>query len=239
MLYGYGTFHSQHFAGDGNSHARIETERGMDYAERLVAILSIASFGITERVSERGEKAARIGVVLYGEGEIDYLLAEEKCTTSIATKTTPSCLGGIWRRWRLTAGGFRKVSPSLPETKSDLCSVIRRVCTMPDLSVRPLQRPLEKKEVRPLSKWSWFSSGQEDDRHIRLIYSGVVRYEIRGKRERLGWHDSFHGDIYTHEVRVGDTGGVVHEILFRSDSTIEVECVDFRVDDEIRKQPIV
>ena len=71
--------------------------------------------------------------------------------------------------------------------------------------------------------------------NMRLIIEGG-RYEIHGKQERLGWHDSFHGDIYTHEVRVGDAGGVVHEILFASDSTIEIECVDFRVDDEIHEQ---
>jgi hypothetical protein len=79
-------------------------------------------------------------------------------------------------------------------------------------------------------------AGQQGDRHIRLSYRRVARYEIRGRQERLGWHDSFHGDIYTHEVRVGDTGGVVHEILFASDSTIEIECVDFRVEDEIHEQ---
>jgi len=78
--------------------------------------------------------------------------------------------------------------------------------------------------------------GQDGDRRIRLNYRSVARYEIRGTRERLDWHESFHGDIYTHEVRVGDSGGVVHEILFESDSTIEIECVDFRVDDEIHKQ---
>jgi hypothetical protein len=78
-------------------------------------------------------------------------------------------------------------------------------------------------------------AGQDGDRHIRLSYRGVARYEIHGKRVRLGWHDSFHGDIYTHEVRVGDAGRAVHEILFASDSTIEIECVDFRVDDEIHE----
>jgi hypothetical protein len=79
-------------------------------------------------------------------------------------------------------------------------------------------------------------AGQEGDRLIRLRYDGVSRYEIRGKQERFCWHDTFHGDIYTHEVRVGDAGSVVHEILFKSDFIIEIECVDFRVEDEIYPQ---
>lgn len=74
--------------------------------------------------------------------------------------------------------------------------------------------------------------GQQGDRNIRLRYHNVARYNVRGVRERLGWHDSFHGDIYTHEVRLGDDGRFVHEILFASGSLIEIECSDFRVTDE-------
>ena len=75
--------------------------------------------------------------------------------------------------------------------------------------------------------------GQQGDRHIRITYREVERYEIRGKKGELGSHDSHHGDIYTHEVRVGESGGVVHEVLFASGSVIETECADFQVQDEI------
>ena len=75
--------------------------------------------------------------------------------------------------------------------------------------------------------------GQQGDRYIRITYQNVARYEIRGKQEQLGSHDSFHGDVFTHEVRIGEIAGVVHEVLFASGSTIEIECLDFQVQDEI------
>jgi hypothetical protein len=75
--------------------------------------------------------------------------------------------------------------------------------------------------------------GQQHDRQIRLIYHGVVRYEIHGTTEEGRYHDTFHGDIYTHEVRVSVAGRVIHELLFVTGSRLEVECLDFEVRDDL------
>lgn len=73
--------------------------------------------------------------------------------------------------------------------------------------------------------------GQRHDRRIRLSYRGVQRYEIHGARGE--YPESFHGDLYTHEVRVSAAGHVIHELLFVTGAGIEIECSEFAVRDEL------
>ena len=69
--------------------------------------------------------------------------------------------------------------------------------------------------------------GREGDRTIVLEYSGVSFYHVEGTRNTLNYSDTFHGDLYTHEVRVVESSQIEHEILFRSDSVILIRCATF------------
>ena len=69
--------------------------------------------------------------------------------------------------------------------------------------------------------------GREGDRTIVLEYSGVSFYRAEGTRNTLNYSDTFHGDVYTHEVRVVESNQIEHEILFRSDSVILIRCATF------------
>lgn len=73
--------------------------------------------------------------------------------------------------------------------------------------------------------------GQLHDRRIVLCYREVKAYSVEG----LGcacWN-SFHGDIYTHEVRLSDDGFVIHEIVGADGFRIQVECETFQVDEKM------
>jgi hypothetical protein len=63
--------------------------------------------------------------------------------------------------------------------------------------------------------------GNQHDRWHELTYSGVRRYQIEVPDAKRG-----HADLIVHEVRIGDDGAVVHELLFAGDSTIEIEAAD-------------
>jgi hypothetical protein len=69
--------------------------------------------------------------------------------------------------------------------------------------------------------------GQLHDRTIVLEYKDVCRYELNGKPNIYNRADTFHGDIFTHEIRIENEGWIIHEIGFVSDSTFLVECRDF------------
>ena len=75
-------------------------------------------------------------------------------------------------------------------------------------------------------------SGQHHDRTIHISYERVSRYELRGQPGESRGVSTFHGDIFTHEVRVTDAGHVVHEIAFVNGSVFSIECEDFTVADE-------
>lgn len=56
-----------------------------------------------------------------------------------------------------------------------------------------------------------------------LTYTGVSpQYE-----EPRYTHTAL-GDLYTHELRLGNNGLLIHEILFERDATILIECTDMR-----------
>lgn len=74
--------------------------------------------------------------------------------------------------------------------------------------------------------------GQRHDRRIRISYEGVTRYRLQGWPDDGSSVEAFHGDIFTHEVRVTEEGRIVHEIAFVTGSVFFIECADFRVFDE-------
>lgn len=74
--------------------------------------------------------------------------------------------------------------------------------------------------------------GQHHDRFIRISYERVSRYALHGQSGERCTAATFHGDIFTHEVRVTDAGHTVHEIAFEAGSVFSIECEDFTVTDE-------
>jgi hypothetical protein len=71
--------------------------------------------------------------------------------------------------------------------------------------------------------------GPYHDRTINLTYSGVERYSFdlpaRPDEPRYGY--TAHGDLLTHEIRLGAHGLFVHELLFERGSTLLVEFSEF------------
>jgi hypothetical protein len=71
--------------------------------------------------------------------------------------------------------------------------------------------------------------GPYHDRRILLFYKDVMTYSINLSREknwdvpaRRGWF----GDLLMHEVRLSETGLVLHELQFER-GLLEIECADF------------
>jgi hypothetical protein len=63
--------------------------------------------------------------------------------------------------------------------------------------------------------------GPFHDRRIHLHYRGVTRYSL-GAPPRYGeprYEHTAHGDLFTHEIRLGHNGLLIHELLFERDAT--------------------
>ena len=76
--------------------------------------------------------------------------------------------------------------------------------------------------------------GPFHDRRIHLHYTGVTRYTF-GAPPRYGeprYEHTAHGDLITHEIRLGRDGLLVHELLFERDATFLIECSDIRHSEE-------
>lgn len=72
--------------------------------------------------------------------------------------------------------------------------------------------------------------GPFHDRRIHLHYTGVTSYSFSAP-PRYGeprYEHTAHGDLFTHEVRLGRDGLLVHELLFERDATFLIECLDIR-----------
>lgn len=72
------------------------------------------------------------------------------------------------------------------------------------------------------------------DRRIHLHYTGVTRYSLAAP-PRYGearYEDVAHGDLITHEIRLGHDGLLIHELLFETDATFLIECSDIRHSEE-------
>ena len=73
------------------------------------------------------------------------------------------------------------------------------------------------------------------DRLIHLYYSGVAHYSFAAPphSKQVKFDRTAHGDLYTHEVRLGDDGLLIHELLFENGSTFLIECSDIRHSEEM------
>jgi hypothetical protein len=81
--------------------------------------------------------------------------------------------------------------------------------------------------------------GPFHDRRIHLHYTGVTRYLLAAP-PRYGekkYEKTAHGNLLTHEIRLGQDGLLVHELLFERGATTLIECVDFRHSEEIISSP--
>jgi len=80
--------------------------------------------------------------------------------------------------------------------------------------------------------------GQHHDRIIILDYEEVVQYIFEGSRDVEGqsgfrYGDTFHGDVFTHEVRLSEKGTLIHEIVYVTESFLLIECKNFTYKEEI------
>ncbi len=71
--------------------------------------------------------------------------------------------------------------------------------------------------------------GPFHDLRIHLHYTGVTQYRFITPPR---YDHPAHGDLLTHEVRLGHDGLLVHELLFERDATFLIECADFRHSEE-------
>jgi hypothetical protein len=73
------------------------------------------------------------------------------------------------------------------------------------------------------------------DHRIHLHYSGVSRYSFEAppRYGELRYEHTAHGDLFTHEIRLGHDGLLVHELSFERDATFLIECSDIRHSEEV------
>jgi len=77
--------------------------------------------------------------------------------------------------------------------------------------------------------------GPFHDLRIHLHCTGVTRYSfiVPPHYENSRYDHTAHGDLFTHEIRLGHEGLLVHELLFERDATFLIECSDIRHSEEI------
>ncbi|MDA7881418.1 hypothetical protein N9A94_03860 [Akkermansiaceae bacterium] len=77
--------------------------------------------------------------------------------------------------------------------------------------------------------------GPFQDRRIHLHYSGVTLYRFDAPPHygEQRFEHTAHGDLFTHEIRLGHDGLLIHELLFENDSTFLIECSDVRHSEEM------
>jgi len=79
--------------------------------------------------------------------------------------------------------------------------------------------------------------GQYHDRHIYLRYTGITHYSLVGPSQHATprYDNIAHGDLLTHEIRLGQGNRLVHELSFSEGATILIECADIRHSEEMIK----
>jgi hypothetical protein len=67
--------------------------------------------------------------------------------------------------------------------------------------------------------------GPYHDRHIHLRYEGVTAYrnEMPSRHGEARYEHTAHGDVFTHEVAISDSGLLTHEWSFER-GTLYIEC---------------
>ena len=96
----------------------------------------------------------------------------------------------------------------------------------------------ERKQVRKLEVHLRLL-GPCHDRLIYLRYTGIIRYrfDTPARQGESRFQHTAHGDIITHEIRLGAEGSLIHELLFERNSTFLVECADLRHSEEMIDAP--
>jgi hypothetical protein len=92
----------------------------------------------------------------------------------------------------------------------------------------------ERKEIRRMEV-SISLLGPFHDRRIHLHYSGVTLYTFSAPPHygEQRFDHTAHGDLFTHEIRLGHEGFFIHELLFENDATFLIECSDLRHSEEL------
>lgn len=94
----------------------------------------------------------------------------------------------------------------------------------------------ERQEIRRM-EISMALLGPFHDVRIHLHYTGVIRYSVAMPPRYENARSSYiaHGDLITHEIRLGHGGLLVHELLFESEAVFLIECSDIRHSEEVIK----
>ena len=92
----------------------------------------------------------------------------------------------------------------------------------------------ERKEIRRMEV-AICLLGPFHDRRIHLHYSGVTHYKFDAPPHygEQRFEHTAHGDLFTHEIRLGHDGLLIHELLFENDSTFLIESSDLRHSEEM------
>ena len=79
--------------------------------------------------------------------------------------------------------------------------------------------------------------GPFHDLRIHLQYTGVTRYSFVAPPQygHSRYDHTAHGDLFTHEIRLGHEDLLVHELLFERGATFLIECSDIRHSEEALK----
>ena len=72
--------------------------------------------------------------------------------------------------------------------------------------------------------------GPAHDRRIHLSYTGVTGYSFT-----MPFQSVAHGDLLTHEIRLGVGKSYIHEIQFQNESTLLIEYGDMKHTEEINQ----
>jgi hypothetical protein len=81
--------------------------------------------------------------------------------------------------------------------------------------------------------------GPFHDRRILLRYTGVTQYSFVAppQYDEPRYKHTAHGDLFTHEVRLGHNGLIVHELLFERDAVLLIECSDIKHSEILIENP--
>jgi len=92
----------------------------------------------------------------------------------------------------------------------------------------------ERNEIRQLEV-KLILLGPFHDRRIHLHYTGIAQYSFQAPPgyDQQRYQHTAHGDLFTHEIRLGHGGLILHELLFEREATLLIECKDFRHSEEL------
>lgn len=97
----------------------------------------------------------------------------------------------------------------------------------------------ERKEIRKMEV-TISLLGPFHDRRIHLHYTGVACYTLDAPPQYEASSSEYkaHGDLLTHEVRLGHGDLFIHELLFENRATLLIECSDLTHSEEMLSDKI-